>query len=170
VSVQESTVAGTGTTLEQGEVFRIGAEALRRRTRNQAFGAVLSLLLAAVILWANGQQPETYNDVLMWSVLGFLLLLNSIGYARHRRYRRLVGQHLLRIADSEVHFETGDVRSVLRREDIATIRTFRRRGRISHIQIRRTDHRGIRLEDYDDMAGLADALKNMVLPAQWQGS
>ncbi len=163
-------VGETGPTRGQGAVFRVGADALRRRSRNQAVGAVLSLLLAAVIVLAHGQHPETYNDVLLWSVLGFLVLINVIGYARHRRYRRLAVRHLLRIGDAEVHFETGDGRSVLHRGDIAAIRVFRRRGRIRHIQIMRTDDRGIRLEDYENMMGLADALKPLVPSAHWQGS
>jgi hypothetical protein len=151
-----------------GEVFRISPGALRRRTQNQVYGAGLSLLLALLIIWAHGVEPQTYNDVLLWSVLGFVLLINVVGYARHRRYRRLAQRHRLRVADPEVRFETGDQRSVLHRADIAAVRVYRKRAGIGHIQIRRTDERGIRLEDYDDMEGLAAALKPLVPDAHWQ--
>jgi len=148
--------------------FKIGPAALRRRTKNMAYGAGLSLLLAVVIVWANGQQPQTYNDVLLWSVLGFVLLINLVGYARHRRYRRRAQMHRLRIAGPEVRFETGGEHSVLHRADIAAIRIYRNRRGIGHIQIRRSDDRGIRLEDYDDMEVLAATLKPLVPAAHWQ--
>jgi hypothetical protein len=151
-----------------GAVFRISPHGLRRRTQNQVYGAGLSLLLALLVIWAHGVEPQTYNDVLLWSVLGFVLLINVVGYARHRRYRRLAQRHRLHVADSEVRFETGEQRSVLHRADIAAVRVYRKRDGIGHIQIRRTDERGIRLEDYDDMEGLAAALKPLVPDAHWQ--
>jgi hypothetical protein len=151
-----------------GAVFRISPGGLHRRTRHQIAAAGLGLLLAVLIFWAHGAQPQTYNEVLLWSVVGFVLLINVVGYARHRRYRRLARRHLLRVTGSEVRFETGDRRSVLHRVDIATIRVFRKRGGIGHIQIRRTDDRGIRLEDYDDMERLAAALKPLVPASRWR--
>jgi hypothetical protein len=149
-------------------VFRVSPLGLRRRTRHQVFAAGLSLLLALLIIWGHGVQPQTYNEVLMWSVLGFAVLINIVGYARHRRYRRLARNHALRVTDSAVRFETGDQHSVLHPSDIAAVRVFRKRHGIGHIQIRRTDERGIRLEDYDDMEGLAAALKPLVPTAHWQ--
>jgi len=151
-----------------GSEFRISAKALRRRARNQVYAAGLSLLLALLIIWAHGEQPQTYNDVLLWSVLGFVVLANGVGYARHRRYRRLARCHRLRVAGPQVHFDTGTGHSVLHRADIAAIRVYRNRGRIGHIQVRRTDNRGIRLEDYDDMEALAAALRPLVPAAHWQ--
>jgi hypothetical protein len=151
-----------------GAVFRISLRGLRRRTRHQLFAAALSLLLVVLIVWAHGTRPQTYNDVLLWSVLGFVVLINVVGYARHRRYRRLAQRHQLRVAGSEVRFETGEEHSVLHSADIAAIRVFRKRGGIGHIQIRRTDERGIRLEDYEDMEGLVAALKPLVPTAHWE--
>jgi hypothetical protein len=151
-----------------GAVFRIGPNALRRRRRNLAYGAGLSLLLILVMLWANGSQPQTYNDVLLWSMIGFLVLANIVGYARYRRYRRLAARHRLVVDAPEVRFETGDTQSVLQSTAIAAIRVYRGRRGIGHIQILRTDNRGIRLEDYDDMKGLAAALKTLVPAAHWQ--
>jgi len=151
-----------------GPVFRIAPGALHRRRLNLAYGAGLSLLLILVMLWANGTRPETYNDVLLWSVAGFLVLANVVGYVRHRRYRRIVAQHRLVVDGPEVRFETGDTQSVLAPNAIAAIRVYRKRRGIGHIQIVRTDNRGIRLEDYDDMQGLAAALKTLVPAAHWQ--
>ena len=151
-----------------GLVFRIDPEALRRRRHNLAYGAGLSLLLILIMLWANGTRPQTYNDVLLWSLVGFLVLANVVGYVRHRRYRRLVARHRLVVDGPEVRFETGDTQSVLKPTAIAAIRVYRGHRGIGHIQIVRTDNRGIRLEDYDDMQGLAAALKPLVPAAHWQ--
>ena len=73
-----------------------------------------------------------------------------------------------RVKENTLVFETGDQVSILHRSDIAAIRVYRKRKGIGHIQIRRTDGRGIRLEGYDDMEGMATTLKPMVPAAHWQ--
>jgi hypothetical protein len=175
VSPRQSVTAAAGPSRDEsavqdsgGAVFRISPRGLHRRTRQQIAAAGLSLLLAALIFWAHGTQPQTYNEVLLWSVVGFVLLLNVVGYARHLRYRRLARHHRLRVTGAELRFETGDQHSALHCADIATIRIFRKRAGIGHIQIRRTDDRGIRLEDYDDMERLAAALKPLVATTRWR--
>ncbi len=65
--------------------YKIGAQSLRQRTQNVLYGAGLSLLLLLLVGWGHLEQPQTYNDVLLWSVVGFVVLANAIGFRRHRR-------------------------------------------------------------------------------------
>lgn len=150
--------------------FSISTERRQRRTANVRYGALFSLVLVMLVLWGNLKRPETYNDVLLWSVVGFVVIANLVGYLRHRRYLRLARGHCLEIGPGRIRFETGGQASELAVEEIAAVTVYRGRARISHIQIQRTDNRGIRLEDYDDMEGIAAALKNLVPFAHWRDS
>lgn len=148
--------------------FRISEASLRARTRNVGYGAALSLLLLLVVGWGHLDQPQTYNVVLLWSVVGFVVLANAIGYVRHRRYLRRARQHRLELGRRRIRFLTGTMESVLSVADIAAVTIHRRGQGIGHIQITRTDNRGIRLEGYQDIERLAAALKARVAAAQWR--
>lgn len=43
---------------------------------------------------------------------------------------------------------------------VAAMRLFQRKGNVQHIQLRLTNGRGIRLEGYDNLAGLAQLLRD----------
>lgn len=148
--------------------FTISPESLQGRTRNVISGALLGLLLVLLVGWGHIEQPRTYNDVLLWSVLGFIVLANAIGYLRHRRYLRLARAHRLEVGSGGIRFLTGSDVSELSLADIAAVTVHRSRKGIGHIQILRTDNRGIRLEGYGDMQGLANALREQVPPAHWR--
>jgi hypothetical protein len=148
--------------------FSISEVSLRRRTQNVLYGAGLSLLLVLLVGWGHFEQPQTYNDVLLWSVVGFVVLANAIGYFRHRRYLRRARQHRLEVGPRRIRFRTGADLSELSMADIAAVTIHRRGTHIGHIQIARTDNRGIRLEGYDDIDGLAAALKAQVPAAHWR--
>lgn len=158
----------TPTPSAQTSIFRIAAEGLRRRTRLMLYGVGLSLLLVLLVGWGHLRQPQTYNDVLLWSVIGFVVLANAIGAMRHRRYVRLAAQHRLEVATDVMHFYTGANMSELDPADIAAVAIHRRGGKIGHIQILRTDNRGIRLEGYGDIEGLAEAIRTLVPAAHWR--
>jgi hypothetical protein len=148
--------------------FSISEESLRQRTHNVLYGAGLSLLLLLLVGWGHFEQPQTYNDVLLWSVVGFVVLANAIGYLRHRRYLHRARQHRLEIGPLRIRFRTAADLSELSMADIAAVTIHRRGPRIGHIQITRTDNRGIRLEGYDDIDGLAAALKARIPAAHWR--
>ena len=148
--------------------FSISEESLRRRTHNVLYGAGLSLLLLLLVGWGHFEQPQTYNDVLLWSVVGFVVLANAIGYLRHRRYLRRARQHRLEVGPRRIRFRTAADLSELSMADIAAVTIHRRGTQIGHIQITRTDNRGIRLEGYDDIDGLAAALKARIPAAHWR--
>jgi len=148
--------------------FTISTKSLQARTRNVISGAVLGLLLVLLVGWGHLEQPGTYNGVLLWSVVGFVVLANAIGYLRHRRYLRLAREHCLEVGSGGIRFLTGSNLSELSVADIAAVTLHRGRKGIGHIQILRTDNRGIRLEGYGNMQGLAAALKQQVPPAHWR--
>ncbi|MGB5736366.1 MAG: hypothetical protein WBM40_18185 [Thiohalocapsa sp.] len=148
--------------------YKIGAQSLRQRTQNVLYGAGLSLLLLLLVGWGHLEQPQTYNDVLLWSVVGFVVLANAIGYWRHRRYLGRARQHRLEVGAGRIQFRTGDEGSELALSDVAGVTVHRRGGHIGHIQIQRTDHRGIRLEGYEDIDDLAAALKAQIPVAHWR--
>ncbi len=149
------------------ETFTISTESLRDRRRNVLRGALLSLLLAILMVWANRRYPQTYNDVLLWSIVGFVFVANLVNAFRHIRYVRRVQDHRIEVYPGSIAFLTGGDRSELSFQDIAAVRVYRARGTIGHIQIQRTDHRGIRLEGYRDMERMAAVIKGRVPAAHW---
>jgi len=144
--------------------WTIGSGERTLRRRNIAWGLLLSLLLAGIVVYQNHQDPERYNDVLLWSVVGFVALANLVNYLRYRRWLRRSAEHFLELADDRLAFSTsGDV-STLELGEITALRAFRRSGEVRHIQLLLPNNRGIRLEGYDDLAGLLRALSER-LPA-----
>lgn len=143
-------------------MFTIGEDGLQARGRNILYGAGLSLLLALLVAWGHMSYPETYNDVLLWSVIGFVVLANLVNYVRHRRYLRLARDHRLEVCQGRIRFSAaGDV-SELDVKDIAAVNLYRGKKGMRHIQIRLKNNRGIRLEGYRDMEGLAAAVTDQV--------
>lgn len=140
------------------QTFTVSAESIAKRKKNILLGGVFSLLLAAVVVAGNARYPQTYNDVLLWSVLGFVLIGNLVNYYRHRRYLRLIRDHRVDVYPGRVEFWAGGEKSVLDIGDIAGMYLYRRRGTLRHIQVRLKSNRGIRLEGYGDAEGLARAI------------
>jgi hypothetical protein len=142
----------------QPSTFTISDESLRKRDRNLLWGLLFSLLLAAVIVAGHYRYPETYNDVLLWSVVGFVVIGNLVNYYRHRRYLRLIRDHRIQVHEGRIEFWTGGAKTELAMGDIAGVFLYRRGRGLGHLQIRLKSNRGIRLEGYGDLQGLADAI------------
>ena len=134
--------------------FKIGIKEIAKRRRNILFGALFSILLALFIVYHNYQYPEKYNDVLFWSVIGFVFLANLVNYYRYRIYLLKLSHHSLEILPEQIQFNNKDDVSVLDINEVAALNLYRRRGNLSHIQIKLKNNRGIRLEGYDDMEKL----------------
>ncbi len=147
---------------DNSNIFVISEEALALRNRNILWGAGLSLILAAVIAFGHYRYPQTYNDVLLWSVVGFVILANLVNLIRHLRYLRLIKEHRLEVHPGSVRFWTGADRTELDLKDIAMINLYRNKGDLRHIQIRLNNNRGIRLEGYQDLERLAALLAEQV--------
>lgn len=150
--------------------FTIGEAERRKRRRNVAWGLVLSLALVGIIAYEHARSPGQYNEVLLWSVVGFVVLANLISYYRHRRYLAKTRGHSLELAPGRLVFRTGSERSELDLEEIAALRLFRAGEQLRHIQILLKNHRGIRLEGYQDLDELARLLAEQIPPEKIMGS
>jgi hypothetical protein len=142
--------------------FSISQESLRERSRNIAYGLLLSLGLALMVYWGNLHFPQSFNYALLVSVVLFVVFANLINYVRHRRYLRLARDHWLEVRPDRVSFQSAGNVTELDLTDVAALNVYRRRGRPYLIQIKRKDNRGIRLEGYSDMEGLCSALKRLI--------
>ena len=143
-------------------VYTISKASLQTRKNNIFLGALFSLVLVVVITAGHYQYPETYNDMLFWSVIVAVVIGNLVNYYRYRRYLRLVEHHRIEIDGDEVSFFNGSEKSVLAVKDIVTLTFYRRKGRLEHIQLKLRNNRGIRLEGYTDLEQLGRAIADRI--------
>jgi hypothetical protein len=140
--------------------FTISRRAWASAAVTLPYGLILSICLASYqYIGAMSQFPESFNKILLVSVILFLVAANLINYVRHRRYLRLVKDHWIQIQPDRVRFHAAGTITELDLEEVAAVTVYRRRGAPRHVQIKRKDNRGIRLEGYGDMEGLVQALK-----------
>lgn len=138
--------------------FKIAKEELQKRSKNIKIGGFLAGLLVIFIAYQNHEYPEQYNDVLYWSILGFIILANLIGFYRYRRYLKMAKDHWIEVDAEQIQFHTKGEVSELNLNDIAAISFHRKKGTLQHIQIKLKNNRGIRLEGYENINALADLL------------
>ena len=127
--------------------------------------ALLSLVLVAVTTAGHFQYPETYNNLVYWSVIIAVVVGNLANYYRYRRYLRLIEDHRIEIDGDEVSFFAGTDKSVRDTKEIVALTFYRRKGQVEHIQLKLRNNRGIRLEGYAD-AGV----RNARLCGSWHAS
>ena len=142
--------------------YSISETSLQTRKKNIFLGALLSLVLAAIITAGHYQYPKIYTDVFFWSVIIFVVIGNLFNYYRYRRYLRLVKDHRIEIGEDEVSFFTGTDKSVLHTKDIVALTFYRRKGEVEHIQLKLRNGRGIRLEGYTDLEQLGGAIADLI--------
>jgi hypothetical protein len=147
-------------------LYSISETSLQTRKKNIFLGALLSLVLVAVITAGHIQDPETYHDLLFWSVIIAAVVGNLVNYYRYRRYLCLVKDHRIEIDGDEVSFFTGTEKPVLDTKDIVALTFYRRKGQVEHIQLKLGNNRGIRLEGYTDLEQLGDAIADRIPKAQ----
>ena len=143
-------------------LYSISETSLLVRKKNIFLGALLSLALAAVITVGHFQYPETFNNLLFWSVITLVVVGNLVNYYRYRRYLRLAEDHRIEIDGDEVSFFTGTEKSVLDTKDIVALTFYRRKGQVEHIQLKLGNNRGIRLESYSDLEQLGGAIADRI--------
>ena len=142
--------------------FKISEASLAIRKRNILLGALFSVVLVAIIVSGHMHSPQTYNEVLLWSMVGFLGIGNLVNYYRYRRYMRRVKNHRLEVTRKSVDFWTEGEKSVMRFDKVAALVKHRRRGKLSHLQIKLRNNRGIRLEGYESMEDLSECLEEHI--------
>jgi len=142
--------------------YSISETSLQTRKKNISLGALFSLVLAAVITAGHIQYPETYNDMVFWSVIVVVIVGNLVNYYRYRRYLRLIEDHRIEIDGDEVSFFTGTDKSVLDTKEIVALTFYRRKGQLEHIQLKLRNNRGIRLEGYADLEQLGSTIADRI--------
>lgn len=142
--------------------FKIAKKELQKRSKNIKIGGILAGVLVIFIAYQNNEYPEKYNDVLYWSILGFIILANLIGFYRYRRYLKMVKDHWIEVHSMQLQFHTKGEVTELNLNDIAAIYFHRHKGTLQHIQIKLKNNRGIRLEGYENINALADLLSEKV--------
>ena len=142
--------------------YTISKSSLQTRKKNILLGALFALLLAAVISAGHFQYPETYNDMVFWSVIIVVVIGNLVNYYRYRRYLRLVEDHWIEIDGDEVFFFTGTEKSVLNSKEIVALTFYRSKGQVEHIQLKLRNNRGIRLEGYADLEQLGGTIADRI--------
>ena len=150
--------------------FEIGKAELQKRRKNIKIGGFFAGVLVIIIVYHNYEYPEKYNDVLYWSIMGFIILANLVGYYRYRRYLNMVKEHWIEVHPKQLQFHTKGEVSELNITDIAALHFYRHKGTLQHIQIKLKNNRGIRLEGYDDINALGDLLSDQVPKAHISGN
>jgi hypothetical protein len=138
--------------------YSISETSLHARKKNILLGTLFALVLIAVIAAGHFQYPETYNDLVFWSVILVVIAGSIVNYYRYRRYLRLAKDHRIEIDGDEVSFFTGNEKSVLNTNEIVALTFYRKKGQVEHIQVKLKNNRGIRLEGYADLEQLGDAI------------
>ncbi|MCK5648440.1 MAG: hypothetical protein KAI22_06125 [Gammaproteobacteria bacterium] len=150
--------------------FKVGKTELRKRSKNIILGGVFAGMMVIFIAYYNNEYPEEYNDVLFWSIMGFIILSNLVGYYRYRRYLRMVKEHWIEVHPEKLQFHTKGEVSELNINDIAALNFYRRKGILQHIQIKLKNNRGVRLEGYEDLNSLGNLLSEQVPKAHISGN
>lgn len=142
--------------------YTVSAASLQIRKKNIRWGLIFSLVLIATVSIGHMLYPETYNEMLLWSVLFLVALGNVVNYYRYRRYLRLIKDHRIEIEGKKVLFYTGNEKSVLDAMDIAMLTFYRKKGNVDHIQVKLRNNRGIRLEGYADLEQLGQDIADLI--------
>ena len=143
-------------------LYSISETSLQTRKRNIFMGALLSLVLAAVVTVGHLQNPETYNAMFFWSVIVMVAAGNLVNYYRYRRYLRLVKDHRIEIGGDEVSFFTGTGKSVLDTKEIVALTFYRKKGQVEHIQLKLRNNLGVRLEGYTNLEQLGGSIADRI--------
>jgi hypothetical protein len=138
--------------------FKIGKEELKKRSKNNKWGIFFATILVLFIAYHNNEYPAKYNDVLFWSIMGFIILSVLIGLYRYFRYLAMVKDHWVKVDHDQIVFHTKGEDSRLNTGDIASLTFYRSKGKLEHIQIKLKNTRGIRLEDYENLELLGDLI------------
>lgn len=146
--------------------FIVGEQEIRKRNKNLLWGLLLSVFLAVLIVIENHRDPATYNNVLLWSILGFLAVANIVNYIRHLRYLKLISTHRVEFNNDKIIFITDDNESELNTSDIAIMQMYKSSNRLQHIQLRLVNNRGVRLEGYDQLERMAALIAAQLRPDQ----
>ena len=149
--------------------YSISETSLQTRKKNIFSSALFSLVLVAVTTAGHFQYPETYHDMVFWSVIIALVVGNLVNYYRYRRYLQLIKDHRIEINGDDISFLTRNEKSVLNIKEIVALTFYRKKGQVEHIQLKLKNNRGIRLEGYAGLEQLGVAIAERIPKEQVVG-
>ncbi|MBF0453821.1 MAG: hypothetical protein HQL72_03265 [Magnetococcales bacterium] len=141
--------------------FTIGTAEVVKRRKNIFLGLFFSVGLILLTGLMNGLDAGKYNDLLLASVVFFLVFANIINGFRYIQWLKLIKEHRIEERDGALDFFKGESKSTLKPENIHKIDLQQKKGELVAITIRLNIGNKIRLEGYDDMDGLLAALKKI---------
>ena len=142
------------------ERFVVGKEDKRRRWINVGWGVLFSGAMIAAVTFEHQRDPERYSSFLLWSVVVVLTTVNLANLVFLLRYLRQVRDHCLELVPGKLRFLSAGKWTELELDQVTALRLFRRRGKLRHIQLVLKNHRGIRLEGYQELGRLAECLQS----------
>ena len=141
------------------ERFVVGKDEKRRRWINAGLGLLFSAAMVVAVTVGQQQDPERYSSFLWWSVVSLLGAANLSNLVFLIRYLRLVDDHCIELVPGKLRFLSAGKWSELDLDQVTALRLFKRWGKLRHIQLLLKNNRGIRLEGYENLGGLADSLQ-----------
>ena len=142
------------------ERFVVGKDEKRRRWINAGLGLLFSTAMVVAVTVGQQQDPERYSSFLWWSVVSLLGAANLSNLVFLIRYLRLVDDHCIELVPGKLRFLSAGKWSELDLDQVTALRLFKRWGKLRHIQLVLKNNRGIRLEGYENLGGLADSLQS----------
>ncbi len=145
-------------------IFRISVAEIAKRRKNILLGLLFSIGLAVTLAMANATNQEKYNDMLLGSVVFFLVFANIINATRHLQWQKQIKTHRIEVGNTGLMFIKGDEQNELLGEKIANLKTKEKNGLVTTIFVELATGNKIRLEGYDGMTELAALIQNMMPP------
>lgn len=135
-------------------IFYISEAVIRKRHINTAVGIVLGIALCLIALRGNAVDSDRYNDTLLASIVGFVVLFCLFNLLGHIRYTVNSRKHHLEVGEECVTFVTGTKETVLTLSDVALVEQQSRWREGPSLMMRLKNKRIVRLVGYERQEAL----------------
>jgi hypothetical protein len=146
--------------------FRISEAVIRKRNLNTAWGIVFGVALCAITLRGHAVDSDKYNDTLLLSVLGFVILFCLFNLVGHFRYVRNSRKHHLEVGEDRITFVTGADESVLPLSEVALAERQSRLREGPSLMMRLKNKRVVRLVGYERQEDLIALVSQRIASIQ----
>ena len=146
--------------------FRISDAVIRKRHLNIVVGIVLGVALCLITLRGHAIDSDKYNDTLLLSIVGFVILFCSFNLFGHMRYVRNSRRHHLQVGEDRITFVTGANESVLKLSDVAQAEPQSRFREGPSLMMRLNNKRIIRLVGYERQQALIELVSQRIAGMQ----
>ena len=146
--------------------FRISEEVIRKRHLSAAWGIVFGVALCAITLRGHAIDSNKYNDTLLVSVVGFVILFCLFNLAGHFRYVRKSRKHHLEVGEDSLTFVTGADESVLPLNEVALAEQQSRLREGPSLMMRLKNKRIVRLVGYERQEALIALVSQRIASIQ----